>query len=131
MQFDLARRIYCNIKCIEKLNKAATSYSYSDERIKFVGIIVCIAIPFSGDQIEKNGMGGACSTMGERRGVNKISMGTPEGKRPLGNPRQRWENNIKMDFQEVGGWGMDCIELDQDRDRWRARVNAVMNIWFP
>ena len=56
-------------------------------------------------------------------------MGRPEGKRPLGRPRRRWEDNIKMDLQEVGCWGMDWIELAQDRDRWRAVVNAVMNVW--
>ena len=55
-------------------------------------------------------------------------MGKPEGKRPLGRPRRRWEDNIKMDFQEVRCEGMDWIELARDRDRWRALVNAVMNI---
>ena len=55
-------------------------------------------------------------------------MGKPEGKRPLGRPRRRWEDNIKMDLQEVGCDGMDWIELAQDSDRWRAVVNAVMNL---
>ena len=54
-------------------------------------------------------------------------MGKTEGKRPLGNPRQRWEDNNKMDLLEVGCGGMDWIELAQDSDRWRAFVNAVMN----
>jgi hypothetical protein len=58
--------------------------------------------------------------MGERRGVYRILVGKPEGKRLLGRLRRRWENNIKMDFQEVGYGGMDWFELAQDRDRWRA-----------
>jgi hypothetical protein len=55
-------------------------------------------------------------------------VGKPEGKRPLGRPRRRWENNIKADLQDVGFVGMDWIELTQDRDRWRSIVNAVMNL---
>jgi hypothetical protein len=66
--------------------------------------------------------------MGEGRGVNRVLVGKPEGKRPLGRPRRRWEDNIKMDLQEVGCEGMDWIELAQNRDRWRALVNAVMNL---
>ena len=58
-------------------------------------------------------------------------MGKPEGKRPLGRPRRRWEDSIKMDFQEVGCGGMDWIELAQDRDKWRALVNVVMNLRVP
>ena len=73
-------------------------------------------------------MVGACSANGERRGVYRVLVGKPEGKRPLGRPRYRWEDNIKMNLQEVGCGGMDWIELAQDRDRWRALVNAVMKI---
>jgi hypothetical protein len=66
--------------------------------------------------------------MGERRGVYRVLVGKPEGRRPLGRPRHRWENDIKMDLYKVGDGVMDWIELAQDRDRWRALVNAVMNL---
>jgi hypothetical protein len=69
--------------------------------------------------------------MGKRRGLYRILVGKPERKRPLGRPRRRWEDNIKMDLQKVGCGSMDWIDLAQDRDRWRARVNAVMNLQFP
>jgi hypothetical protein len=69
--------------------------------------------------------------IGERSGGCRVSMGKPEGKRPLGRPRRRWEDNIKMDLKEVGCVGMDYIKLVQDRDRWRKLVNAVMNLWVP
>ena len=68
--------------------------------------------------------------MGEGRGVHRVLVGKPEGKRPLGRPSHRWEDNIKMDFWEVGGGG-DWMELAQDRDRWQALVNMVMNFWVP
>jgi len=69
--------------------------------------------------------------MGERRGLYRVLLGKPEGKRPFGRPRHRWEDNIKMDLQEVGCRGMDWIELAEDRDRWRAYVNVVMNLRVP
>ena len=68
--------------------------------------------------------------MGEERGVNRVLAGKSEGKGPLGRPRRRWEDNIKMDLQEVGGGG-EWMELAQDRDRWRALVNTVMNFRVP
>jgi len=68
--------------------------------------------------------------MGQRRGVHRVLAGKPEGKRPLGRPRHRWDDNIKMGLREVGGGG-DWMELAQDRDRWRALVNTVMNFRVP
>ena len=67
----------------------------------------------------------------DRRGVYRDLMGKPEGKRPLGRPRRRWEDNIKMDLQEIGYGGMDWIELAQDRDGCRTLVNAVNNLRVP
>ena len=66
--------------------------------------------------------------MGEGRGVHKVLVRKPEGKRPLGRPKHRWEDNIKMDLQEVGGDCGDWMELAQDRDRWRALVSKVRNL---
>jgi hypothetical protein len=73
----------------------------------------------------------ACSTNGEERNANRILVGKPEGKRPLGRPRRRWEDNIKIDLRDVGWDGRAWIDLAQDRDRWRASVNAVMNLRVP
>jgi len=69
--------------------------------------------------------------MGERRGIYRGLLGKHKKKRPLGRPRHRWEDNIKMDLKEMGCGGMDWIELAQDMDRWRALVNAVMNLRVP
>jgi len=73
---------------------------------------------------------GHVARMGEERGVHRVLVGKPAGKRPLGRPRRRWEDNIKMDLWEVGGVG-DWMGLAQDRDRWRALVNMVMSLRVP
>ena len=78
-------------------------------------------------------MGGACSTYGEeeRRGLYRVLVGKPEGERPLGRPRRIWEDIMTMDLQEVGCGIMCCIKLVQDRDRWWAFVNVVLNLRVP
>ena len=84
----------------------------------------------SGDQIE-NEMGGNITRRGESRGVCRVLVENPEGKGSLGRPRHRWEDNIKMDLQEMRCGGMDWIDLPQERNGWRAVVNAVMNLRVP
>jgi len=69
--------------------------------------------------------------IGEKRGLYRVLVGKPEGRRPLGRPSRRWEDNIKMDLQEVGCGVMDWVELARDRDMWRALVTGVMNIRVP
>jgi hypothetical protein len=74
---------------------------------------------------------GAEARMGEGRGLHRVLVGKPEGKRPLGRHRRRWEDNIKMDLQEVGGGCGKWMEQAQDRDRWRALVSTVINFRVP
>ena len=74
---------------------------------------------------------GHVAHIGEGRGIYRVWMGKPEGKGQLWRPRCRWEDNIKMDLQEMGCGGMDWIEVAQDRDRWWALVNVLMKLWVP
>jgi hypothetical protein len=76
-------------------------------------------------------MGGHAALTEEKRNAYRILVGKPEGKRPLGRPRRRWEDNIKMYVREIGWGGMNWIDLAQDRDQWRALVNTVMNLRVP
>jgi hypothetical protein len=76
-------------------------------------------------------MSRACSTNGEKRNVYRILLGMPEEKRPLGRPRCRWLDNIKMDLREIGWDGMDWIDLAQNMEQWRALVNKVKNLRVP
>jgi len=82
-------------------------------------------------KVRRMGWSGHVAHMGEERGLHRVLMGKPEGKRPLGRPRRRWVDNIRMDLQELGCGYMDWIELAQDRDRWRTLVSAVMNLRVP
>jgi hypothetical protein len=87
---------------------------------------------YQDDQIKENEMGGACNTHeSERRNAYEIFVGKPEGKRPLGRPRRRWEDNIRMDLRVIGWEGVDCMHLAQDRNQWRAFVNTVTNLRVP
>ena len=74
---------------------------------------------------------GHVARMEKGRGVYRVLVGRPEGRRPLGRPRRRWEDNIKTDLRKVGCGCLDWMELAQDRDRWRALVSAVMNLRIP
>ena len=74
---------------------------------------------------------GHVARMGEERGAYRVLVGKPDEKRPLGRPRRRWLDNIRMDLQEVGCGYVDWIGLAQDRDRWRTLVSAIMNLWVP
>jgi hypothetical protein len=69
--------------------------------------------------------------MGKKRNAYRILVGKPEGKRPLGRPRRRWGDNIKMDLREIGWNGVEWIDMVQDRDQWRALVNTVLNLRVP
>jgi len=102
-----------------KLHKEELNYLYSSPNI--VRVI----------KSRRMGWAGHVARMGERRGVYRVLVGNPEGTRPLGRPRHSWEDNNKVDLQEVRCGGTDWIELAQDRDRWRKLVNAVMNLRVP
>jgi hypothetical protein len=94
-----------------------------------MGFITAVFAKFKqNDHVEEDEMGSAFSKNGEKRNACSLFMGKSEGKRPLGRPRSRWVDNIKMDLGEIGWRSMDWICLAQDRNRWRALVKAVMNL---
>jgi hypothetical protein len=77
------------------------------------------------------GWAGLVARMGEKRNACRVLVGTPEGERPLGRPRRRWVDNIKMDLRDIGWDGVDWIDMAQDRDQWRTLLNTVLNLRFP
>jgi hypothetical protein len=83
------------------------------------------------NRVKEGEMGKACSTHGDNRNAYRVLVGRPEGKRPLGRPRCRWDDHVKMNLREVGWSGMDSIRLAQDRDQWWALVITVVNLWVP
>jgi hypothetical protein len=87
--------------------------------------------PRTWTKVEEDEMGGPCSTNGEKRNAYRLLVGKPEGKRPLGRPRRRWVDNINRDLGEVGWSDVNWIGLAQDRNRWRALVNSVLNLRVP
>jgi hypothetical protein len=104
---------------VEKLHNEELHNLYSSPSIIRI-------IKFGEDEV-----GGTCGTNGEKRNVYRIFVGKPEGKRPIGRPRRRWIDNIKLDLSEIGLSVVDWIGLAQDRYRWKALVNAVMNLRVP
>jgi hypothetical protein len=86
---------------------------------------------YSGDGIRRMGWPGHVACMGDRRGACRVLVGRPGVKRRLARPSRRWEDNTKMDLKEVEWGGVDWIDLAQDRDRWRALLNAVVNLRVP
>ena len=91
----------------------------------------CKAVEFTTDILIAVRWAGHVARMGEDRGVQRVLVGKPEGKRPLGRPRRRWEDNIQMDLQEVGEGRGDWMELVQDKDRWRALVGTARDFRVP
>jgi hypothetical protein len=97
----------------------------------YIIIIIIIIIIVGVIKSRRMRWAGHVARMDQGRGVHKVLVGKPERKRPLGRPRSRWKDNIKMDLREVGRGCGDWMELAQDRDRWRALVSTAMNFWVP
>jgi hypothetical protein len=91
-------------------------------------LIICLPFCYIKNQVAEDEMGEPCSTNGEKRNAYRVLVGKPERKRPLVRPKRRWVDNIRMDLGEVGWGDVDWIGLAQDRNRWRALVNSVLNL---
>ena len=102
----------------------------SSSRAKWL-ILMLVSMASNRNEYQEYFLGVKKAGMGEESGVYRVFVGKPEGKRPLGRPRRRWVDNIRMDLQEVGCGHVDWIRLAQDRDRWRTLVIAVMNLGVP
>jgi hypothetical protein len=109
--------------------KVPINYFYNSYYIRHIIKLTLITIGVI--KVKRMRLAGHVARMGEVRGAYDILVGRSEGRRPLGRPRHRWEDNIKMDLREIGSGNVDCIHLAQDRDRWRALVNTVMNLRVP
>ena len=126
-------------KCSDK--RSSRLHIPHDSKLKYRYIVVSLHSQNSDDSVHRHstvviksrimGLAGRVARTGESGGIFRVLVGKPERKRPLGGPRRRWDDNIKMDLQKVGCYGMDWIDPAQDRDRWRALVNAVMNLRVP
>ena len=128
---DSLKTILLNIKCVSRYYPEDLAETFLTHEIIKRDIIININIIVRVVKSRRMRWTGHVARMGEGRGVHRVLVGRPEGKRPLGRPRRRWEDNIKMDLQEVEGGCEDWMELAQDSDRWWALVSTVMNFRVP
>jgi hypothetical protein len=111
-----------DVLCVEPFNIPKNNLNFGSQNIRKIVWVV---------KSRRMRLAGHVARMGEERGVHRVLVGKPEGKRLLGRPTRRLEDNIKMDVQEVGGGRGDWMELAQDRDRWRVLVSTVKNLRVP
>jgi hypothetical protein len=122
--FGLHVMTHCCSIFIQSCNTSKSFRKILQYQISYKSIIL-----FSSSFIRRMRWAGHVARMGEKRNAYRILVGKPEGKRPLGRPRRRGVDNIKMDLREIGWDDVDWIDLAQDRDQWRAFVNTVTNLW--
>jgi hypothetical protein len=123
MEFLVSYSVYYSYIAIFRLHKTSSGA----RKYRAVTFVLCA----KGNQVEEDETGGPCSTNGEKRNAYRLLLRKPEGKRPLGRPRRRWVDNIRMNLGEVGWDDVDWIGLAKDRNRWRALVNSVLNLRVP